>query len=69
MVSPDGKTNEKKKDLSSNEIVGGGDGVDITRQVKVELFHGNHLSIATTSGTTCTMNDLIATSSVVLSSF
>lgn len=37
-------------DSSSEQVVGSSDGVDITRQVKVELVHGNNLRISTSGG-------------------
>lgn len=33
-------------DCGSTEVVGGRNGVNITSEVKVELVHGNNLSIA-----------------------
>lgn len=39
-------------DGSSQQVVGGSDGVDITSQVKVELIHRNDLGVATTGGST-----------------
>lgn len=35
--------------LSSQEVSGSCDGMDVTSQMEVELFHGNHLRISTTS--------------------
>jgi hypothetical protein len=32
-------------DRGSQKIVGGGDGVDVSGQVQIELLHGHHLSI------------------------
>ena len=32
-------------DGGGQEVVGGGDGVDVARQVQVELLHGDHLGI------------------------
>lgn len=37
---------------SGEEVVGGGNGVDITSQVHVELVHGDNLRVASTGGTT-----------------
>ena len=34
--------------LSSEEVVGRGDGVDVASEVKVELVHGNDLGVSST---------------------
>lgn len=39
-------------DSGSEEVVGGGDGMDITGQVKVELIHGDDLTVTATGSTT-----------------
>ena len=39
-------------DGGSKKVVGGGDSMDITGQVKVELIHGDDLAVTTTSSTT-----------------
>ncbi len=37
-------------DRSGKEIVGGGDGVDITGEVQIELIHGDNLTVPSTCG-------------------
>ena len=37
--------------LCGQEVVGGRDGMDVSRQVKVELFHWYDLRVPTTCGT------------------
>ena len=39
-------------DGGSQQVIGRGDGVDIARQVQVEVFHGDDLAVATTGGAT-----------------
>ena len=36
----------------SEKVVRGGDGVDVTREVEIELVHRNNLTVASTSSTT-----------------
>ena len=52
--------------LSGQEVIGSCDGVDVPRQMEIEVLHGDHLRIPPTGSTPCDDKGVYVTQCIII---